>query len=198
MFLIGPYEIFSGIPADARFLPAAAALVALSLDLTIPLKKALVLLGLFFALVLFRCGMIAGYWQSFQPELREQVSLMQSFPWYAKVYPMVNLPEAPEDQKLGTASFHMIHYAVIDRHIYSPHNLAFDGQQPIRYKQPPIAFHTSVEPGPSIVEVWTKVSPHYDFLWCWNLPELDRRFLERQCELVAESGNSSIWRVKRN
>ena len=39
MFLIAPYEIFGGMPADARFLPAAAALVILSLDFTYPRNK---------------------------------------------------------------------------------------------------------------------------------------------------------------
>jgi hypothetical protein len=198
MFLIGPYEIFGGMPADARFLPAAAALITLSLDLTIPLKKALALFGMFLALVVFRYAMIAAYWESFQPDLLAQVELMQSLPTKAKVYPIVHVPEQPEEQKLATASFHLIQYAVIDRQIYSPHHFAFAGQQPIRYKTQPIAFHSSAEYAPSILDAWPKIAQNYDYLWCLNLPEFDRRFLQRQCDLVAESGNASIWRLKKH
>jgi hypothetical protein len=202
MFLVGPYQIFGGSPADARFLLAAAALVTLSLDLFLPRKKALTLLGLFLALVVFRYGMIGAYWQSFQPDLREQVGLFQSFPRHAKVYPMVNVPMQPEEKKLGLASFHMIHYAVIDRQIYSPHLLAFAGQQPIRYKTPPIAFHSAADYFPSLGEfdrgkVRGEVFASFDYLWCWNLPEDYRPFLERYCTSVAQQGKASIWRVNR-
>ena len=197
MFLVGPYEIFGGSPGDARFIPAAAALVTLSLELAIPRKQALALLGLFLGLVFVRYGMIGGYWQSFQADLREQVGLFQAFPEHAKVYPLVRVSEQPGAQKRDLVSFHMIHYAVIDRHIYSPHLFTFAGQQPIRYKTPPIAFHSDPHDFPSLAGegVWSKVYGNYDFLWCWNLPEVHRLFLQRHCTLVVEKGNGTIWRV---
>jgi hypothetical protein len=197
MFLVGPYEIFGGSPGDARFIPAAAALVTLSLELAMPRKQALALLGLFLGLVFVRYGMIGGFWQSFQADLREQVGLFQSFPEQAKVYPLVGVSEQAEEQKRDLVSFHMIHYAVIDRHIYSPHLFAFAGQQPIRYKTPAIAFHSDPHDFPGLAHegVWSKVYANYDFLWCWNLPEVHRLFLQRHCTLVVEKGHGTIWRV---
>ncbi len=197
MFLIGPREIFGGSPADARFLPPAAALVVLSLDLSLPRKKALVLLGVLLALVCFRLGTIGLVWHSFDAALREQTALFESLPAQAKVYPMVQVSEQPEEQKLDLASFHMIHYAVIDRHIYSPHLLAYSGQQPIRYRTPPSAYHTAQDGLPSLTAVnWDKVFASYDYIWGWKLPEIYRAFLQRHCTLVAASGHATLWRVQ--
>jgi hypothetical protein len=200
MFLVGPYQVLGGSPADARFLPPAAALISVSLDLILPRKKALALLGLFVALVVFRYATIGAYWLNFQSDLRDQVESFQSFPEHAKVYPMVNVPDQPEERKLGLASFHLIQYAVIDRQIYTPHLLAFAGQQPIRYKTPPIAFHADAERFTDVADVdwndWNKVFASYDYLWGWHLPDVYHHFLQRRCTLVAEKGNSTIWRVK--
>jgi hypothetical protein len=199
MFLIAPYEIFGGSPADARFLPPAAAFVILSLEFALPTRKALALLGLFLALVIFRYGAIGYTWHAFDAELCDQAALFEAFPHQAKVYPMINVPEQPEEQKLALASFHMIHYAVIDRQIYSPHLFGFAGQQPIRSKTPPIAFHSNPHQFPALAEVnWSKVFANYDYLWCWNLPDVHRRFLQRYCTLVVETGNGTIWRVTKS
>jgi hypothetical protein len=196
MFLVGPVEIFGGSPADARFLPPASALVVLSLDCELPRRKALGLLGTFLCLVVFRYCLIAAYWRTFDADLGEQVALFEHFPRGAKVYPIVRVAGDADEQKLGVASFHAINYAVLDRHIYVPHLLAFPGQQPLRYKTLPLAYHASAEQYPRPAEAeWNKVFAAYDYLWCYAVPAEDLAYLERHATLVAAQGGGVILRV---
>ena len=129
--------------------------------------------------------------------MRDQLALFEAFPDHAKVYPLIKIPDQPkEEKKLALASFHLLHYAVIDRHVYSPHLFAFVGQQPIHYKTPPIAFHSSAERFPPLDKVpWDKVFANYEYLWCWGLPDDYRSFLQTRCTLVAASGRGTIRRV---
>jgi hypothetical protein len=196
MFLIGPRVLFGGAPADARFLPVASALIFLSLDLAYPRKKALLLLGVFLALVGFRIGMIAYYWHGIDAELRDQVSLLAKLPEHASVYPIVKIPEQPEEQKLALPTFHAVCYAVIDRQAYVPTLLAVPGHIPMRYKTPPVTFHADAESFAALSAVdWDKVFTHYEYLWCCRIPDDYRLFLARHCTLIGEQGNGTLWRV---
>ncbi|MBI3824052.1 MAG: hypothetical protein HY289_15395, partial [Planctomycetes bacterium] len=198
MFLVGPHEIFGGSPADARFLPPAAALIVLSFDFSYPRRAAVVLLFLFLMLTVFRCGALTHFWQSFDTDLRDQAALFDTFPENAKVYPMVNVSDQPDEQKLGLASFHAINYAVIDRHIYVPHLLAYRGQQPIRYLKEPLTFHDNPLAYPAYADVdWNKICAKYDYLWCWDLPEVHQILLSSRATRVAQKGNASIWKVRK-
>jgi hypothetical protein len=199
MFLVGPHVIFGGAPADARFLPAAAALVFLSLDFSYSRFKALLLLGFFIALVGFRLAMIGYYWHGIDATLHDQVELFQQLPEYADVYPMVNIPEQSEAQKRTLPLFHAVCYAVVDRRVYVPTLLAVPGHIPVRYKTPPITFHENAERFADWKAVdWDKVLANYEYLWGYHLPEDYRQFLLQHCTLVAERGEGSLWRVTKS
>ena len=196
MFLIGPYEIFGGAPGDARFLLPAAALIVLSFDFAYARGKAIALLTMFLVLVIFRIGMIAFYWHGMDVGLREQIALFDAFPEQARVYPLIRLADDADESKRDRPVFHVIHYAVIDRHIYSPHLFAFPGQQPMHYKTKPIAFHHGVGDFPALDPVKLhQVLANYDYLWCYRLPDDYRQFLQERCTLMAEKGPGSVWRV---
>jgi hypothetical protein len=199
MFLIGPRVIFGGAPADARFLPAAAALTFLAFDFAHPSKKALVLLGVFLALVGFRIGMIGYYWHGIDAELRDQVALCATLPNHAAVYPIVRIPEQPEEQKRALPMFHAICYTVIDRGIYVPTLLAVPGHIPIRYKTPTITFHENAESFAELAAVdWSKVFAQYDYIWCWEAPHDYRAFLQTRCTLIGEQRGGTLWRVTKS
>jgi hypothetical protein len=217
MFVVGPTVLFGGAPADARFLPAAAALLSVSLDFTFPRPKALALLCIFLALVVFRIGMIGYYWHAIDAELSEQISLFAEFPEEAKVYSIVKVAESPDDKKRELPSFHAICYAVVDRRIYTPTLLAFRGHNPLRYKIPVrvtshvgdavagfvtsipryrIKSHADPDPFLSADEVdWNAICANHDYLYCLRVPDDYRRELEKRCTLVGEKGAASVWRV---
>ncbi len=199
MFLIGPTILFGGSPADARFLPAAAPLIALSFDFAFPPRKALVLLGIFLALVGFRIGMIGYYWHRIDAELREQVALFADIPVQAKVYPMVKIADAPDEKKRELPLFHAICYAVVDRQVYTPTLVAFAGHNPLRYKESPPRVKLHLDPAPflSADQVdWELILATHEYLWCWHVPADYRRILDQRCTLVAEKEGGSIWRVR--
>jgi hypothetical protein len=200
MFLIGPYVLFGGAPADARFLLPATALVTLPLEFSFPRRKALALLVFFLALVIFRIGMIGYDWRRIDAELGQQVSLFENFPEDTKVYPIVKISERPDEKKQELPSFHVICYGVIDRRIYTPTLLAFKGHNPLRYKTPPprIMDHADPEPFRAVDEVnWHAVFANHDFLWCCRLPADYRSYLAKHCTLVAENEAGSVWRVRK-
>lgn len=198
MFVIGPVEIFGGAPADARFLPPASALVVLSLDAAWPRRRALVLLVIFLSLVLFRYAMITAYWRNYDKALGEQVALFEQFDRGARVYPLVRAAEGADEQKLGLLMFHALNYAVLERQVYVPHLLAFAGQQPLHYKTPPLTFHARAERYPEMTEAqWRQVLAHYDYFWCYRVPERDMEFLRHYTIAVASRGQGAILQVLR-
>jgi hypothetical protein len=192
MFLLAPRELFGGAPADARFLPPAAALTTLSLEATIPRKRGWLLLGTFLALVLLRLGVIVSFWQTFDADLRAQTAMFDRFAEGARVYPIVRIPDQPEAQKLALPSFHAIGYGVPTRHIYIPTLLAYVGQQPLRYKTPPIVFHDDAVRFASWDEVpWERVFANYDYLWCKDVPADYLARLEQRSTVI-DSGSSGV------
>ncbi len=201
MFLLGPTVLFGGAPADARFLPAAAALLTLSLDFTFPRPKALALLGIFLVLVVFRIGMIGYYWHAIDAEISEQVSLFAEFPEEAKVYPIVKVADAPDEKKRELPMFHAVCYAVVDRRIYTPTLIAFRGHNPLRYKTPPprITLHADPDPFlPADKVDWDAICANHEYLYCWRVPDDYRKEVEKRCTLVAEKGPGSVWRVAKD
>jgi hypothetical protein len=185
MFFVGPYILFGGAPADARFLLPAAALTFLSLDL-----------GMFVALVVFRMGVIGYYWNRIDADLTEQVALLKEIPDGAKVYPIVKIAETPNKRKRELPSFHIVCYAVIDRHAYVPSLLAIPGHIPMRYKALPILFHPDADNFVPLAAVaWDQVWPEYEYLWGCRLPDDYREFLGQHCVLIGEKGGATLWRV---
>ena len=198
MFLIGPSTLFGGSPADARFLPPAAALVFLSLELAFSRIKAIALLSIFLALVSFRMAMIGAYWQAIDVDISAQVSLFAKLPLEAKLYPIVRIPDDAEEKKLALPTFHAACYAVIERHAYVPTMLAVPGHMPLRYKKPPVTFHQDAASFAEVKRVdWEKVFVDYDYIWCCRAPRDYREFLAWDCTLIAEKGSGTLWRVDR-
>lgn len=199
MFLIGPYVLFGGAPADARFLLPGVALIFLSLDLTWPRSKALVLMGMFAALVVFRIGMIGYYWRQIDADLAEQVALLKEIPEGAKVYPIVKISDEPNERKRELPSFHAVCYAVIDRRVYVPSLLAFAGHNPIRYTAPRVMYHADADSFAALDRVdWDKVFAEYDYLWCWRVPDDYRQFLAEHCRPRGKKGSGTLWRVRKS
>ena len=192
MFLVGPTILFGGSPADARFLPAAAALIALSLDFSVPPRKAVFLLGIFLTLVVFRIGMIGIYWHGIDAEISEQVALFAEFPEEAKVYPIVKIADSADEKKRELPLFHAIGYAVIDRRIYTPTLMSVRGAQSAAlHDAARVTFHADPAPFLPADQVdWDLIFANHDYSWCCAPPDDYRKEIGKTLHANCREG----WR----
>jgi hypothetical protein len=188
MFVIGPAEIDGASPADARFLPAAAALLLLAPQLTVCRRRAVPLVAAVIALIGVHTAVIASEWLPQDRELAAQVAMFEQLPDGARLYPLV-AQAGDAASKRDRCMWHAAHYATVVRHACSPGLLAYPGQQPIRYRQAPPWLHSGAH-----VE-WERIFNNYDYIWCYKAPDYGA-FLEQRCTVIASSANGVIFRVK--
>ena len=139
LFVAGPREIHGGgAPVDARMLPAAAPLLLIAPELTLRRRRAELLLAALLGLIGLRVGVIANEWRPLSAEIASQVELFVQVPHGATLYPILGMPQDLTVRRRVRVLLHAAHYATVIRHTYSPGLLAYPGQQPIRYRYPPV------------------------------------------------------------
>lgn len=196
LFLVGPKEIHGGgSPVDARMLPAAAPLLLVAPELTLRRRRAVLLLAALVGLIGLRGGVIASEWRPLSEEIAGQVELFAQLPHGATLYPILGMPEDLTTRKRVRVMLHAVHYATVERHSYSPGLLAYPGQQPIRYRYPPLPLCYDGEKVAAVSAVsWERVFREFDYVWAYQPPADFEALLRQRCTVVAVTPHGTIYR----
>jgi hypothetical protein len=107
------------------------------------------------------------------------------------VYPLVVTSSDRERGKRERAFDHVAHYATIERQAYVPTLFAYEGEQPLRIRNPrPFATPLHEDRG-----AWLRVLEHYDYVWTYGVDAETRRLLAERCAPVESSDGFTLWRV---
>lgn len=198
LFLVCPEGIFQTALADVRFVPPAAVLMLVALNFQVDKRIGKWALLLFLAVSLIRVGSIGYEWSKIDEKIAAQVAAFNRFEDGAKVYPLVSRPAGYDRKKymVDRSFWHIIHYSTIDRHTFSSTLFAIKGQQPIRFKNN-IEFTNPQTTKPVEGMEWEFIFGNYDYLWCYKINDKYMEYLKDNCQLVAETDDSMIFRVNR-
>jgi hypothetical protein len=188
LFLMSPWELFGGTPADARFIPPAATLGVLACRFRLPARSATGLLAAWLALTGMRLAAVTAEWTAASAQIASQVALLKELPAEARLYPAVLMPDPAAHDKRRRASFHVAHYATIYRHAYCPTIIADPRQQPLLLRVPPTS-----APGPEALAVAVR---EFDFVLCFAVPAEDDAYLQAHCQRTGGDGINVLYQPR--
>jgi hypothetical protein len=180
---------------DRRFL--LPAVVFLFLALPIDQSKQLgryVLIG-FLMLPVMRTVEVWYYWNWIGHEVQKQVQVLEYLPEGSRLYPMVvHDQSSPRSWLWDMHFFYTAHYATIYRHAFVPTIYANKTQNTLHLRSADTGY-VQTERDTSLDQVkWHSIFIKYDYLYGYNLPEEFKKFLVSKGDLVAQSGETMLFR----
>jgi len=148
------------------------------------------------ALVLFglRMHTVLQNFRVEQPELIAMAQGIPTIPQNARLFPMIETGELPEDP-IRHPFAHFWSYAVIHRGAFSPYLFDIRGQTPLR-----ITYDSYTSDGFWDLDYsdqpvdWPRVQRDYDYVWAYNVPRFSTT-LDTIGALVYRGGHLSIYRL---
>ena len=181
---------------DRRFLLPVPlfALLGVRINILRPLGRT-VMAGLI-VLSLVRIGEVWHYWNRIGQGVQEQVHMLDRLPDGARLYPMVvHDQSSPQDWLWDMHFFFSAHYATIYRHAFVPTIYAWKEAHPLNLRVTE-SDYTQVEKNTPFDRInWNQIFTHYDYLWGYKLSPEFREFLSAKAELIAQSGDSALFRI---
>jgi len=93
--------------------------------------------------------------------------------------------------------FFTAHYATIYRNAFVPTIYAWKGAHPLNLRTGNNDYF-QVEQGTPVANVnWEVIFSNYDYLWGYKLPQEFRRFLVTKGELIAQSDEAMLVRIRK-
>jgi hypothetical protein len=196
-FLAFPTAGYVGTWAiDRRFVVPAVVITLLSVGvLHLPMRKYLLLLTLATMLVIVRVGWIWSQWSPLSKSIHQQVNLFQQmFSRGDWIYPIVMLERQDKLSWVKQMAFgHVICYAVVTRNAITPSLFAYEGQQPIRFRDPHLGYTELFPPFPSpdkILDI-ALLKTRYDYIYGFRLTADYERYLSQHFNLVHR--DKDVW-----
>ena len=196
-FLAFPTTGYVGTWAiDRRFVVPAAVLIVLSVGVVhFPPRRYALLLALASVLVISRAGWIWSQWMPLSTSIGQQVNLIQQvFSPGDWIYPVVMLERRDKQSWVKQMAFgHVICYAVVTRNAITPSLFAYEGQQPIRFRDPHLGYTELFPPFPSpdkILDI-ALLKRRYDYVYGFQLTADYERYLSRHFNLVYR--DKDVW-----
>ncbi len=196
-FLAFPTAGYAGTWAiDRRFVVPAIVVTLLSVGLLhFPVRKYLLLLTLATTLVIVRVGWIWSQWSPLSESIHQQVNLFRRvFSRGDWIYPVVMLERQDKRSWVKQMAFgHVICYAVITRSAITPSLFAYEGQQPIRFRDPRTGYTEIFPPFPSPEKVLdvALLKTRYDYIYGFRLTADYERYLSQHFNLVHR--DKDVW-----
>lgn len=199
LYLCAPMSGAQSSYVDRRFLLPAA--VFLLLGLRIDVSRTLgryVLIGLV-SLSILRVAEVWHYWNRIGEVVKAQVRMLEHLPDGARLYPMVIHDQSSVRGWLWDMHFFFsAHYATIYRHAFVPTIYAWKGAHPLNLRLPQ-SDYAQVERNTPFDQVnWNAIFSKYDYLWGYKLPEEFTGFLLSEGELITQSGDAMLFRIRRS
>ncbi len=213
-----PLILFTSNGADARFVPPAMLLLVLSIRGEVPRFKGVAVLSILLTVLVFRVILVWGAWVRFDSRINDAVVLADTIPAEARVYPiwypsdcvpgwqgtltrwiravwvesLLRNVAGDECKKRDIPFLHVLEYAMVNSQIFVPSLHAHKGQQPLIARNDP-QYRGSAS---SNDLRWIELARGYDFVWSYALPDTVRIKLLSVAELVSESGEFRLWKIK--
>ncbi len=186
-----PLGYGDGLDIDIRLLPAI--LILLLAAMRCGGRRHLLVL---IALVVFglRMYIVMQNFRSEQPELMAIAQGIQTIQQNARLFPMIEAGELPEDP-IRHPFAHFWSYAVIYRGAFSPYLFDIRGQTPLR-----ITYDSYTSDGFWDLDYskqsvdWPQVQRDYDYVWAYNVPRFSTK-LGIIGTLVYRGGHLSVYRL---
>lgn len=183
---------------DRRFLLPAVIWLVLSVRIDQSMRVGrYVMIGLL-SLSVFRVGEVWVYWNRIGQEVQGQVQMLQQLPNGARLYPMIVHDQSASLTWLREMHlFFTAHYATIYRHAFVPTIYASKIQNPI-YLRSRDTGYVQMERDSSLDQVnWDEIASRYDYVWGYKIPQEFKDFLVARADLVAQSGNTMLMRIRK-
>lgn len=200
LYFVSPKVLFTSSGADARFVIPGVLLCVLSLRLSLKARAGGLILLVVLGACCVRVGAIWGTWRGLEGRVAAEAARLGALPEGARVYPVLVLPQDRRREKLERSFTHLPHYATIGRRAVVPTLFAFEGQQPLRFRQRPRyaeAASYSSEEWQQLSAVWLGYLDDYDYLWTYGADEPLRAVIAGRCAKVYDEDGFSLWRVAR-
>jgi len=196
-FLAFPTAGYVGTWAiDRRFVVPAVVVTLLAVGVPhFPLRKNLILLALTTTLVIARVAWIWSQWLPLSESIHQQVNLFQQmFSRGDWIYPVMMLDRQDKRSWVKQMAFgHVICYAVITRSAITPSLFAYEGQQPIKFRDPRTGCIEIYPPFPSPENLFdvALLKTRYDYVYGFRLTADYECYFNRHFNLVYR--DKDVW-----
>ncbi|HME08202.1 MAG TPA: hypothetical protein VKG25_14195, partial [Bryobacteraceae bacterium] len=193
--LVFPAEqVFSAGDPDSRLMVPAVAVTLLALAVEVPVLWGRVAFLLVLGTMCARMVEIRHYWKAGDALTRTQLELFRPLPRGAAVFPIVWLPEDPEEAKRERHIWHTMEYATIDNLIFFPQFFSVLGQQAVTVRRT----YAHTVPGISAEAVsWPAVFRDFDFIYTYGVDTTFQRQLDAHTDLAGVSGKGKLYRIRK-
>jgi hypothetical protein len=189
LFLVFPRSISAngdGDGFDGRFVLPGVLLLLFSIRLIPDDRLRRVFIPTAFAISFLHLGLLTYQWSILSHRIESATRLFALLPDGARVYPAVYKRTGADEAKTDSALFHIIRYAIIDRHIVDP--LFFEAGQLLEMRD-----------RPKFV-VWSHgqdLAPFdsYQYVWSYAEPPELRALLFRSAVMIGEREGFTLWRL---
>lgn len=199
LYLVSPMKGAQSSYVDRRFLLPAAVFLFLALPIALSTRVVgrYVLIG-FLTLPVMRAVEVWYYWNWIGHEVQKQVQLLEHLPEGSRLYPMVlHDQSSPKSWLWDMHFFYTAHYATIYRHAFVPTIYAWKTQNTLHMRLPNTGY-VQTERDTLMDQVnWKAIFSKYDYLWGYKLSEEFKRFLLSNGQLVAQSGDAILIRIRK-
>lgn len=195
LYIFAPMNGAQSSYVDRRFLLPAAVFLFLALPIDQSKKLGRYVLIGFLTLPVMRAVEVWYYWNWIGHEVQKQVQVLEHLPEGSRLYPMVMHDQSsPRSWLWDMHFFFTAHYATIYRHAFVPTIYASKTQTPLHLRSPDTGY-IQTKHNTSLDQVkWNSIFMKYDYLYGDNLPEEFKKFLLSKGDLVAQSGETMLFR----
>ncbi len=216
LYLVFPMSAAQSYYVDRRFIVPAAVMVLLALHID---SSKVIGRYLMIGLLVLSVARVSTVWKSWtdaDQEIGAQVHALDVLPDGVTLYPMLMYDTSAESWMWDMHFYYSAHYATIYRHAFVPTIYAWNAVNPVRLRRSPQIDYAHVERGPRLDGVnwdndytrieqgtplgrvkWDAIRSKYDYLWGYKLSEEFKRFLLSEGQLVAQSGNGMLFRIRK-
>ena len=201
-FIVLPTGGYAGTWAiDRRFVVPAAVILLLSINPSRSTnKKYFILLATASLLLFARVAWIWSQWHIMDRRIERQIGVFaQVFQYGDSIYPVVLLNRQDKQKWVQEMAFgHVICYAVITRHAFTPSLFAYAGQQPIKFRDPRTGYIEIYPPFPSPENLFdvALLKTRYDYVYGFRLTADYECYFNRHFNLVYRDKDVLVFATK--